>query len=78
MKTVRGFWQSVNNSSTSIRLLVVSIRGVVSIVLCCVNLLASYVEPLERESCLLAINPLIFTLNALLKKFQRKHFFVGL
>lgn len=43
-----------------------------------VNLLASYVEPLERESCLLAINPLIFTLNALLKKFQRKHFFVGL
>ena len=35
-------------------------------------------EPLERESCLLAINPLIFTLNALLKKFQRIHFFVGL
>ena len=43
-----------------------------------VNFLASYVEPLERESWLLAINPLIFTLNALLKKFQRKHFFVGL
>ena len=42
-----------------------------------VNLLASGIDPLERESCLLAINPLIFTLNALLKKFQQKLSFCG-
>ena len=72
MKTIRGVWQSVNNSSISIRLLVMCPLEVL------VNLLASCIDPLERESCLLAINPLIFTLNALLKKFQQKHFFVGL
>ena len=71
MKTIRGVWQSVNNSSISIRLLVMCPLEVL------VNLLASCIDPLERESCLLAINPLIFTLNALLKKFQQKLSFCG-